>query len=538
MASDGSRVGQMFGHYKLTGLLGRGGMGEVYRAEDTKKGRTVALKILAEQFWQDEKFRTRFQRESRAAAVLQEPHVIPIHDWGEIDGHPYIDMRLVDGQTLQDLLAERPLQPARASFIIGGVAAALDAAHAAGLVHRDVKPQNIIVTPSDFPYLVDFGIAEAKGESGLTMTGMQIGTFAYMAPERFRDKDATPAVDVYALAFVLYECLTGEAPFSSTSLEQIMTAHLMLPPPRPSDANRAVATAFDDVIARGMAKEPDDRYGSCGALGRAAQRAVESDTVVGMSSVNTIQAPPSVDTMQAPPFHGGGYGGPPGGYRGPTVAYIGPPPERPPGVVPPQPTHGAPAPAASPSRPWLIPAVIAVVAALVLGGIGIVVGLLANPDSPPVATAPDTPDLPVGRPAPDSDGPTPPSQPSRPTADPLSIGAPPPPPLVGKDTSANPQSCTSDFSLPGRNDIGTHGRRGSADTSCYFTESVLNAYWSTYSDASRDLRNISARGTVDCRTVLSGSGCDGPNFVMECLARPGQAYITCTGGRDAVIYLY
>ena len=235
MASGDTRVGQTFGHYKLTGLLGRGGMGEVYRAEDTKKGRTVALKILAEQFWQDEKFRTRFQRESRAAAVLQEPHVIPIHDWGEIDGHPYIDMRLVEGQTLQDLLANRPLAPARASFIIGGVAAALDAAHAAGLVHRDVKPQNIIVTPSDFPYLVDFGIAEAKGESGLTMTGMQIGTFAYMAPERFRDKDATPAVDVYALACVLYECLTGEAPFSSTSLEQIMTAHLMLPPPRPSE---------------------------------------------------------------------------------------------------------------------------------------------------------------------------------------------------------------------------------------------------------------------------------------------------------------
>ena len=302
MASGDTRVGQTFGHYKLTGLLGRGGMGEVYRAEDTKKGRTVALKILAEQFWQDEKFRTRFQRESRAAAVLQEPHVIPIHDWGEIDGHPYIDMRLVEGQTLQDLIASRPLAPARASFIIGGVAAALDAAHAAGLVHRDVKPQNIIVTPSDFPYLVDFGIAEAKGESGLTMTGMQIGTFAYMAPERFRDKDATPAVDVYALACVLYECLTGKAPFSSTSLEQIMTAHLMLPPPRPSDANRALATAFDDVIARGMAKEPDDRYGSCGALGRAAQRAVESDTVVKMSPANTMQAPPSAEHRAGAPL--------------------------------------------------------------------------------------------------------------------------------------------------------------------------------------------------------------------------------------------
>ncbi|ORB15317.1 serine/threonine protein kinase, partial [Mycolicibacterium moriokaense] len=172
MASGSARVGQMFGHYRLTGLIGRGGMGEVYRAEDTRKGRTVALKILAEQYWQDEKFRTRFQRESRAAAVLQEPHVIPIHDWGEIDGHPYIDMRLVDGRTLQEVLADGPLSASRAVQIVNGVAAALDAAHEARLIHRDVKPQNIIVTPSDFPYLVDFGIAEAKGDSGLTATGM------------------------------------------------------------------------------------------------------------------------------------------------------------------------------------------------------------------------------------------------------------------------------------------------------------------------------------------------------------------------------
>ncbi|MGZ8714392.1 MAG: serine/threonine-protein kinase, partial [Mycobacterium sp.] len=345
----------MFGHYRLTGLLGRGGMGEVYRAEDTKKGRTVALKILAEQFWQDEKFRTRFQRESRAAAVLQEPHVIPIHDWGEIDGHPYIDMRLVEGQTLEDLLSAGPLRPARASFIIGGVAAALDAAHAAGLVHRDVKPQNIIVTPSDFPYLVDFGIASAKGESGLTMTGMQIGTFAYMAPERFRDREASPAVDVYALACVLFECLTGEAPFRSGSMEQLMTAHLFTPPPQPSLVNRRLSPAFDDVIARGMAKEPDDRYGSCGALGRATQRAVESDTVVGMTPGPTVQAP----TVQAP-----NYGGPAAGFSNPTM-------QRPTDVVPPQPPYSAPPPTAAATTArttpkWLMPVVIAVVAAVVL----------------------------------------------------------------------------------------------------------------------------------------------------------------------------
>src|SRR6195952_83474 len=138
-----SRVGQMFGQYKIVGLLGKGGMGEVYEAEDTGKGRTVALKILSSQFSHDESFRTRFQRESRAAAILQEPHVIPIHDWGEIDGNLYIDMRLVRGQDLHETLKRGPLEPARAVSIVAQIGAALDAAHARGLIHRDIKPQNI-----------------------------------------------------------------------------------------------------------------------------------------------------------------------------------------------------------------------------------------------------------------------------------------------------------------------------------------------------------------------------------------------------------
>src|SRR4029079_1026829 len=245
----------MFGHYKLTGLLGRGGMGEVYRAEDTKKGRRVALKILAEQFWQDEKFRTRFQRESRAAAILQEPHVIPIHDWGEIDGHLYIDMRLVQGQTLDALLAEGPLEPSRAVNIVGQVGAALDAAHAAGLIHRDIKPQNIIVTPTDFAYLFDFGIAEATGDTRLTAGGMKIGTLNYMAPERFTEPVATSAVDVYALACVLHETLTGEAPYSGDNLQHLLAAHVTLPPPRRSETNPRIPAALPEVLPAGIAKD-------------------------------------------------------------------------------------------------------------------------------------------------------------------------------------------------------------------------------------------------------------------------------------------
>lgn len=518
MVTGSPRVGQMFGHYKITGLVGRGGMGEVYRAEDTKKGRTVALKILSEQYWQDENFRARFQRESHAAAVLQEPHVIPIHDWGEINGHPYIDMRLVDGQTLQQLLTGGPLDPARAVFIVGGVAAALDAAHAAGLVHRDVKPQNVVVTSSDFPYLLDFGIAEAKGQPGLTETGMQIGTFDYMAPERFRDEQVTAATDVYSLACVLYECLTGDTPYPRNSLQQKMSAHLTSPPPRPSAANRALPTALDEVIARGMAKEPDDRYGSCGALGRAAQRALGSGDVIAMAMA---------ETMHASTFHTDGHGGQTAERA--TDQNIGPA------------THSAsPMSKASPHRQWLLPTAIGVVAAVLLAGIGVVIGLLANRDSrPPTASAPDLPSQSVQQTVYQTVQPTMSSRSPRPAEEPLAVGSPPPPPLTGRDSSANPQNCEGDFFLTDRSGVGTRSRRGSSDTSCLFTRSVLSAYWSAYDDASRDLREVSARGAVDCRTVLgAGSNCDGPNFVMRCVAHRGHAYITCSGGRDAVVYLY
>ena len=184
-----------FGKYNITSLLGKGGMGEVYEAYDTDKNRTVALKILADALSNDETFRKRFQRESHAAAVLQEPHVIPIHDWGEIDGRLYIDMRLVHGQTLDQMIAKGPMEPSRAVAIIGQIGSALDAAHAQGLLHRDIKPHNIIVTQADFAYLVDFGIAAVRGDTRLTTAGTPIGTISYMAPERFTEAEATPTVE-------------------------------------------------------------------------------------------------------------------------------------------------------------------------------------------------------------------------------------------------------------------------------------------------------------------------------------------------------
>jgi serine/threonine protein kinase len=172
------------------------------------------LKILRRELSLDERFRTRLQRESRAAAMLEEPHVIPIYDWGEIDGSLFIDMRLVRGQDLQEVLKHGSLEPARAVGIIRQIASALDAAHAQGLIHRDIKPQNILITSAeDFAYLIHFGIAENLSDTRLTIAGSAIGSFAYMAPERFEDRPTTSAVDVHSVAAVLYEALTGEAPF-------------------------------------------------------------------------------------------------------------------------------------------------------------------------------------------------------------------------------------------------------------------------------------------------------------------------------------
>jgi serine/threonine kinase PknH len=365
------KAGSMFGKYQLNRLLGQGGMGVVYEARDTSKDRTVALKILPEELSRDDGFRTRFQRESRAAAMLEEPHVIPIHDWGEIDGNLYIDMRLVRGQDLHELLQRGPLEPERAVGIIRQIAAALDAAHAQGLIHRDVKPQNILITAvEDFAYLIDFGIAQNRGDTRLTFAGSAIGSFAYMAPERFEDRPTTPAVDTYSLAGVLYEALTGQPPFKVGSMEQVIAAHLSSPPPKPSAINPRVPAAFDDVIARGMAKDPDDRYGSPGALGRAAQRAL------GVTPSGPSTGPTAVtQAAPVPPA------APASGNSGPTLAAW---------QVAQQHSPAPQQPSTSPTRPWLMPAVITAAAALILGGIGVVIGLLARQSSTPPTSAPPT----------------------------------------------------------------------------------------------------------------------------------------------------
>ena len=303
--APGSRVGTMFGPYRLKRLLGRGGMGEVYEAEHTVKQWTVALKLMSHSFSEDPVFRKRMEREARITGRLLEPHIVPIHDYGEIDGQLYLEMRLIEGIDLGSVVErDGPLPAPRAVAIIGQVASALDAAHAAGVTHRDVKPQNILITADDFAYLVDFGIASAKSDEKLTQLGTALGTLKYMAPERFSSEEVTPRADVYALACVLYECLTGAPPYRADSTGMLISAHMMQPIPKPSEQGCGVSPAFDAVIAGGMAKNPIERYPTAGALAEAAHRALGSpereraETILRQSEI--VSPAPGSSPLGAP----------------------------------------------------------------------------------------------------------------------------------------------------------------------------------------------------------------------------------------------
>ncbi len=267
--------GTPFGRYRLVDLLGRGGMGEVWRAHDTVTDRVVAIKVLPATLSEDEDFQQRFRREAHAAARLDTPHVVPIYDYGEIDGRLFVSMRLIAGRDLDTVLADGPLEPARAVRIVDHVARALHAAHKVGLIHRDIKPSNILLDDDDFAYLIDFGIARALDETRLTKSGNTIGSFAYIAPERLDPGTKEDArADIYSLTCVLYEVLTGEPPFPGTTTAQLIAAHLITPPPRPSSIQPKLSEQFDEVIATGMAKVPDQRYATTVELAAAAHAAI------------------------------------------------------------------------------------------------------------------------------------------------------------------------------------------------------------------------------------------------------------------------
>src|SRR5215211_154649 len=270
--------GERFGGYRLIDQLGRGGMGVVYRAEHIHLGRVVALKVLAPDLSDNKAFHDRFLRESRLAAALDHPNVVTVYDAGDVDGTLYLAMRLADGEDLSTILAERgALDPPEAIRIGEQVASALDAAHAAGLVHRDVKPGNVLVSGSQC-FLTDFGLTKPTTRSdstaALTATGAFLGTPDYAAPEQISGDAVDARTDVYALAAMLHECLTGSRPYTRDSQVAVLYAHLHEPPPRPSEVRPGLPAALDEVVARGMAKSPDERYESCGALMAAARDAL------------------------------------------------------------------------------------------------------------------------------------------------------------------------------------------------------------------------------------------------------------------------
>lgn len=273
-------IGSTLAGYRIEGLIARGGMGVVYRARQLALDRPVALKVISGELAGDDGFRERFLRESRLAARLDHPAVVPVFDARDAEGELIIAMRLVEGGDLRALIdRDGPLDPARAIALLAQVAGALDAAHAAGIVHRDVKPHNILVE-GERAYLSDFGLAKAVGKSGVASAASVVGTVEYMSPEQWRGDRVGPAADVYSLGGVLYEALTGVAPFARAS----------------ADAEPRVPAGLEEVIERAVAKDPAERYPSACALIEAARKRLDG-------------GPDSIRAPGASPTAGRGAGG-------------------------------------------------------------------------------------------------------------------------------------------------------------------------------------------------------------------------------------
>ena len=290
-------IGSSIGGYTIESLLGRGGMSTVYIAEDAKLGRKVALKIMSEELSENEAFRSRFIREAKMAANLEHPNIVPVYDAGEADDVLYLAMRVIRGTDLRRVITEEgPMDAERTMGIMRQIASALDAAHRAGLVHRDVKPANILLShegEEEHAYLSDFGLTKhVSSRSGLTQTGTFMGTIDYVAPEQIRGDEVDGRTDLYSLACVLYECLTGEVPFTKDQDVAILFAHLEDERPRISAKRPDLSAAIDDVLARAMAKQKEERFATCLAFVDAARRALELAPAVRGTAPPTILAPP------------------------------------------------------------------------------------------------------------------------------------------------------------------------------------------------------------------------------------------------------
>jgi YVTN family beta-propeller protein len=322
MATD-SRIGTQIAGYLIERLVGRGGMGVVYLAQHLRLNRRVALKLLTPEFAEDPKFRDRFVRESQLAASLEHPNIIPIYDAGEEGDLLYIAMRFVEGTDLKSVVAEQGALPhERVLAILGQTAAALDAAHARGLVHRDVKPGNILLSSEagsvDHVYLSDFGLTKRMtSDSGMTGTGQFVGTLDYAAPEQFEGKHLDGRADVYSLGGVLYECMTGEIPYRRDNQAALVYAHLMAEPPSVTEKRPELPPAIDAVMAKAMAKKPDDRHSSAGALVADARDVLSARAGTEVGAAATKEAPPAGREPAGPRL------GPPSGWPRPVLVGAG-----------------------------------------------------------------------------------------------------------------------------------------------------------------------------------------------------------------------
>ena len=280
--------------YRVEGVLGHGGMGVVYEATQLSLNRTVALKLLAGQLGDDAAFRERFRREGLLQAQIDHPNIVTVYEAGETDEGLFLAMRLVRGPNLKDMIVSRELDAGRSLRILTPVADALDAAHAQGLIHRDIKPQNILVSGRDHAYLADFGLTKAPGEKSLTKTGQFVGTLDYISPEQIRGQGASKQSDVYALAAVLYECLSGVVPYPKDSEAAVLYAHMSEEPPSLQEARPELPSPLDAVIRKAMSKAPEDRYQSATELMRAAEEAFSRKTRAAMTPPGPIEAPEEV----------------------------------------------------------------------------------------------------------------------------------------------------------------------------------------------------------------------------------------------------
>jgi non-specific serine/threonine protein kinase len=268
-------VGSEFAGYRIEEIAARGGMGVVYRAIQEQLGRTVALKLVTPALARDASFRDRFRREWMIAASIEHPNVIPVYEAGEDDGALFLAMRWVEGTNLRDLIDGNKLEPARAVRLVSQVAAALDAAHERGLIHRDVKPANILIADEDHVYLTDFGLTKhASSISGLTRTGSWVGTVDYTAPEQIEGTTVSPRTDVYSLGAVFFETLTGRPPHRRDNDLATLWAHMYTAAPSVTDVAPDAPAQFDPVLQKAMAKDPEDRYATAGEFGRAARAAL------------------------------------------------------------------------------------------------------------------------------------------------------------------------------------------------------------------------------------------------------------------------